>query len=49
MSTQLMIAATALEHDLTAVTRNANAKTPGLYYRRNDDVCVGEVERIGIW
>jgi predicted nuclease of predicted toxin-antitoxin system len=27
---------------------NSNAKTTGLYDRRNDDVSVGEVERIGI-
>ncbi len=27
---------------------HANAKTTGLYDRRNDDVSVGEVERIGI-
>jgi hypothetical protein len=26
----------------------ANAKTTGLYDRRNDDISVGEVERIGI-
>jgi len=26
-----------------------NAKTTGLYDRRNDDISVGEVERIGIW
>ncbi len=27
---------------------HSNAKTTGLYDRRNDDVSVGEVERIGI-
>ena len=27
---------------------HANAKTTGLYDRRNDDIRVGEVERIGI-
>jgi integrase len=27
---------------------HSNAKTTGLYDRRNDDVNVGEVERIGI-
>ena len=27
---------------------HANAKTTGLYDRRNDDISVGEVERIGI-
>jgi hypothetical protein len=27
---------------------HSNAKTAGLYDRRNDDVSVGEVERIGI-
>jgi hypothetical protein len=27
---------------------HANAETTGLYDRRNDDVSVGEVERIGI-
>lgn len=26
----------------------SNAKTTGLYDRRNDDISVGEVERIGI-
>jgi hypothetical protein len=26
----------------------ANAKTTGLYDRHNDDISVGEVERIGI-
>jgi integrase/recombinase XerD len=28
---------------------HANAKTTGLYDRRNDDISVGEVEKIGIW
>ena len=27
---------------------HANAETTGLYDRRNDDVSVGELERIGI-
>jgi hypothetical protein len=27
---------------------HSNAKTTGLYDRRNDDISVGEVERIGI-
>jgi integrase/recombinase XerD len=27
---------------------HANAKTTGLYDRRNDDISVGEVERVGI-
>jgi integrase/recombinase XerD len=27
---------------------HSNAKTTGLYNRRNDDVSIGEVERIGI-
>jgi integrase/recombinase XerD len=27
---------------------HSNTKTTGLYDRRNDDVSVGEVERIGI-
>jgi integrase/recombinase XerD len=27
---------------------HANAKTTGLYDRRNDDISVGEVEKIGI-
>lgn len=30
------------------MTGHSNAKTTGLYDRRNDDVSVGEVERIGI-
>jgi integrase len=30
------------------VAGHSNAKTTGLYDRRNDDVSVGEVERIGI-
>jgi len=29
-------------------TGHANAKTTGLYDRRNDDISVSEVERIGI-
>jgi hypothetical protein len=29
-------------------TGHSNAKTTGLYDRRNDDISVGEVERIGI-
>jgi integrase/recombinase XerD len=28
---------------------HSNAKTTGLYDRRNDDISVGEVERIGIY
>jgi integrase/recombinase XerD len=28
--------------------RHSNAKATGLYDRRNDDISVGEVERIGI-
>jgi hypothetical protein len=27
---------------------HSNAKTTGLYDRRNDDISIGEVERIGI-
>jgi hypothetical protein len=27
---------------------HSNAITPGLYDRRNDDISVGEVEKIGI-
>jgi hypothetical protein len=30
------------------MTGHSNAKTTGLYDRLNDDVSVGEVERIGI-
>ena len=30
------------------IAGHSNAKTTGLYHRRNDDVSVGEVERIGI-
>ena len=32
----------------TKMAGHSNAKTTGLYDRRNDDVSVGEVERIGI-
>jgi integrase/recombinase XerD len=28
---------------------HSNARTTGLYDRRNDDISVGEVDRIGIW
>jgi integrase/recombinase XerD len=30
------------------IAGHSNAKTTGLYDRRNDDISVGEVERIGI-
>jgi hypothetical protein len=43
--------ATALALSLEAAQRMAghsNAKTTGLYDRRNDDSSVGEVERIGV-
>ncbi len=30
------------------MANHANSKTTGLYDRRNDDISVGEVERIGI-
>jgi hypothetical protein len=30
------------------MTGHVNAKTTGLYERRNDDISVSEVERVGI-
>jgi hypothetical protein len=42
------MAKTALAAAPERMAGHSNAKTTGLYDRRNDDITVGEMERIGI-
>jgi hypothetical protein len=46
--TRKSVAALRTEHYAKRLAGHSNAKTTGLYDRRNDDISISEVERVGI-